>query len=537
MAKRRPVRGNVGPVGGVGGSGKGKVVPPLGGRVPSLGAGHDFPSDGSAGSPKNTLGSALTDALGFLFGYGKPGSALTDPKAVGGASKSGGVGKGGLVGASAGTPGVRIPLGGGKPARTGAAQNTKQVEQQNRADKKYGKGKYVAGTDGKLRPVRSGGGGGGGGHSHGGGGKAAPGKAAPAAPKTDEIADMLAGMLSQSERLTGFYNTQLKGIGDQTVKDGLALSAAQGSLGTMAPTVYYGGDAGVAQQAKQYTDLVNAAAQADTKARLAASQSGLAGTSNAQQSYYNALRDNANMRHVEYARSLRAMEPKLRRDKAAAEADAALKQAEQKYLYDKLGVDASYKQGQLDLGNARLNETIRNNNLLDTSRRASLQLSLADKNVKNALAGSKISGAERREINAWVKDHLYMKNTVEEMKDGMPTGNTTSVWSPKPLQGDSAQQLGGIIKQMIAAGFSPEASVRVAQEHARGSAAKIGAGRFFATLVNAGVSPRQSIAQVARVFGSKAANKVKRNKNEYLGVQPKFDEVVGNISDALPGGK
>lgn len=530
MAKRK-VKGSTGTVGNVGGGAKGPLtrpgtVPPS--RVPP--SGTTRPIDPTFG-----FGQAMGDLYDIIKGaagdkaprlpsvYGPPA-----PKPKPGAKPPA---RGEYKGTAGYRPAITAPNG---------TITSKQATQQARADKKYGKGKYVAGSDGKLRPVRSSGGGGASGGSAPGGGKGrAPASAAPAAnPKPDEIATMLAGMLSQSQRLTDFYGGQLKGISDQTVKDGLALAAAQGSLNTMAPTVYYAGDEGVAQQARAYTDLVNAAGQADTKARLAASQSSLAGTANAQQTYYNALRDNANLRHLEYGRSLQAMEPKLRADKAAAEAETALKQAEQQYLYDKLGVDSAYKQGQLDLGKGRLAETVRNNNLLDSSRRANLQLSLADKNVKNALAGSKVSASDRREINAWVRDHLYVKQTVEEMdKNGMPTGQSVSQLAPKPLAGNSVEQLGSIVKQMVAAGFAPDAAVRVAQEHARGSAAKMGAGRFFAVLVNAGVSPRQSIAQVSRVFGAAAARKVKRNKNEYLGVNEGIGSTFDKIIGAVPGGQ
>ncbi len=208
----------------------------------------------------------------------------------------------------------------------------------------------------------------------------------------DPISQQIAGQLQQQQRLADYYTAQTDALRNSTAAQGVAQAGAYQT----GPQIAGGHD--------DYAAMLNALGNAQAGGN-AANQSSianlLAGNESANQ-----------MAGVEYARRLKADEPKMRMDQQAADADASMKAAEQQYLQDKLGLSARQaadqsNQGWTKIGDARTNAA---NNLVTKQNAAytAQQKALAAK----ALAGQKMSAAQRQHTQAWIDKHLFAKNAT-----------------------------------------------------------------------------------------------------------------------------
>jgi hypothetical protein len=357
---------------------------------------------------------------------------------------------------------------------------------------------------------RSGGGGGGsygsgssGSHAHGSSSGAKPPKGPVIKPGPDEIDQMVRAALQQSRRLTDFYQTQTEAQRQAVVADAETLSKAAGSLSTTTPITYYqGADQPTASQANSYTDLVNAVGSGNAKATAGVNQAMIADSGNALQKLFGSYRNSAEGRHVEYGRDLQNKIPEMRRQREADQAEQMVKQAEAQYLRDKLGLESQKALDSSQLGWARLGETQRSNQARES-------LSAADKQARAALKGLGLDSATRKEVNAWVKANLYTKMT-ESSETVNPDGTTSKVSASSPTKINAPYQQ--IMGDMMAAGFSPQVALRIAQNHSPKSFKKTGSYRFYKYMIEAaGMTPRQALKQVSGIYGKKDAEIIRRN--------------------------
>lgn len=327
-------------------------------------------------------------------------------------------------------------------------------------------------------------------------------------PGPDQIELMIRGALQQSRRLTDQYAGQNEAIRQAVVADAQKLGAQAGSF--QGQTAANTGLSATDAQAKSYVDLINAVGGAQSN--QVASEIGNQG--NILQQALGGYGSQAQRGHVEYGRQLRAQEPGLRRDYEAAQADAALKLAEQQFLRDKLNVDTKKD---YDLAAANLDLGYYKTDKQSAYQQARLDLDkqkAAGGTKGDYLAGLRLNSALRKEANKWVNDNLFTKVTTTQKvidKDGNEI--STSV----PERTKVPKNFNDVYVEMQSAGFDPAVAYGVARQHDPKGVKGMGAARYYRMLVQElGTAHRAAIKEVGKVFGTKVSRKVLKNKNAIL---------------------
>lgn len=400
----------------------------------------------------------------------------------------------------AATAGVQL-----SSAAAAGASLTPEQKKAIRLEKKYGADAVAASKKGK-------------------GGKS--GKAAP--PPPDEIADQIAAQIQASGRYTDFYNKQTKMIQDETVANSNAVAAATNGMSTIAPTIYTGQPGQMS--ADQYATSLMGAASAGTNADIKSAATRIGGTGAALNAYYGSARDLANSQHKNLSTQIKQSEPKLRAAKAAAEQEAAMKQAEQDYLMSKLNVDAQYKSGQLALGQSRLNETVRNNTQTSADRNSAIgaanQRAVLAAETQAASTGAKMGQAAQKRLDDWVKKNLYV-NQTSTVKNPDGSGST-SVSQPTRAAGLKFED---VFQMALRDGAtdSKDAALRVAIAHDPKGAKALGARTLYLRLVRRyGVSKRQSLKYLQLAgFPKGTVNNAKKNGQKWIEIDDAAKKIIG----------